>query len=158
MYSSLVRTRSTCACHKAMGTRANTPRIRASRHRPRARASITQAAKSAMPAVRRRNPAAASTKAAVSCSHGRDGGKPLGVTSTKRTLTRANGTSANKRSDRKMVMIWSKQSVAATSASLGRRYFLAKASTAKAKAMNKATYERRSHGPTTAGFVVPRAR
>ena len=49
----------TCACHSTMGTRASSPHVRLpTASRRRMIASITQAANSTTPVVRRRNPAA----------------------------------------------------------------------------------------------------
>ena len=98
----------------------------ASRKRRRASASITHAARSTTPAVRRRKPIAASTNAPVSRSRVVDPSLP--ATNAKATLTKAKGISANSKSDKKIVQACSRHSAVAATARPGRRYTRAKAS------------------------------
>jgi hypothetical protein len=71
----------------------------------------------------------ASANDAISRAHGRDVGTRLAATRAKSTLTTANGSSANRRSDRKIVIMWSMHSTVAARANPGERCLLARAST-----------------------------
>src|SRR5437764_524772 len=92
----------------------------------RTNASRTHATKRAKPAVLRRKPADAIANDPISRSHGRRAELPFRVTSTKITLTKANGSSAKSRSDRKTVITWHRHNAVAITANPDRRYFRAK--------------------------------
>src|SRR5204862_2152330 len=82
----------------------------------------------------------------------------LPATQAKVTLTKANGISANRRSDKKIVQTLRRQRAVAIKANKGDRYFLAKVSTPIPYTTNSAAYESRSHGAITAGSIEPNAR
>ena len=141
-----------------MGKMARKPRTSARRQWRRTSASSTHAARRATPAVLRRKPALASTNDAISRNHGLDENGPSTATSTKRTLMRTNGISVWSRSESQIVLGCSRVNATAVTANRGRTYLFASASTARAYPRNSTAYKIRSHGPTTAAFVEPRAR